>query len=391
MKEKIIKVLGNLDKGTYHAAREHDNGPRASYGFMTDLLLAEGIGPTQQEIDQRVKRLLVRSGIKTSVENIGEAHRCKLEQYAADTWGLEKLLAERGIHTKGAASDRLEKFFASASDTVLFPAYIESQIMMGMLAEPLLSDLVAMEANIDSDTYKGLRWTDTEADQELKIVVEGAVLPVTKITTSEGVITLGKFGRLLEASYEAIRRQRINVFSLMLQRIGQRIALDETDWAIQVLLAGDGNANSAAVDTDADVDGTLDYDELVKLFGAFTTGYTMTTAVAKWTQLRTILNMAEFKDPMAGFSFQRTGALPGPMGATWHRWDSTRAPLYNEAGHTRILAVDNRYALEQVTEQGVLTESDNLIDRQLNRSAISKVTGFYKLDYAATQCFDLNA
>jgi hypothetical protein len=390
MKDAITKVLGNLDKGMYHEARKCDNGPRASYGYMTDLLLAEGFGPTQEEIDQRVKRLLVRSGIQTPYETLGEAHKLALEQYAADTWGLEKLLADRGIRTKGAASDRLEKFFASASDTVLFPAFIESQIIMGMLAEPILSDLIALETNIDGDTYKGLTWTDVEADQELKVVGEGGQLPTTKITTGEKVIYLSKFGRLLDASYEALRRQKINVFSLMLQRIGSRIALDETDWAIETLLVGDGN-NNAAVDTDADVNGTLDYDELVKMFGAFPSGYRMTTAVAKWNQIRTILNMAEFKDPMAGFSFQRTGALPGPMGANWHRWDSTRAPKFNEAGHTRILAIDNRYALEQVTEQGVMTESDKLIDRQIERTAISKVTGFYKLDTNATQCFDLNA
>jgi len=46
-------------------------------------------------------------------------------------------------------------------------------------------------------------------------------------------------------------------------------------------------------------------------------------------------------------------------------------------------------ALEQVTEGGVVTESDRLIDRQFERTAITKWTGFAKMDYSATQCLDI--
>lgn len=380
-------VLANLDRGFYKDARAHPEGPRASYGHLTDLLGETGVYPTDAEIESRVKRLLAACGITpTMAENLPLQAQLAAEEYAIDTYGLDKALAEAGIRTKGTRTDKIEKFFATTSSTILFPVYVESQIMLGILATSILPSLIATETNIDAHVYEALTLTDVEDDQQLRIVSEGAQLPTTKITTAERSIRLKKFGRMLEATYESLRLQRINVVSIMLQRIGSRIALDETNEAIQTLIAGDGNTGSAVVDTDALVTGTLDYNELVRLFLSFAQGYQMGTCVVNATNLGTILNMAEFKDPMAGFTFLRTGELPGPFGATWLRWDSTNAAAFST---DRILAIDNRYALEQITEQGIMTESDRLIDKQLERTAITKYTGFAKLDYAATHCLDI--
>lgn len=381
MKDKIKALLSNMDKGFYKDAAA---SARSSFGHLADKLAVEGVYPSREEIDNRVARMLSRSGFG-SMEMAPKVHLERLEQYAADTWALEKALADQGIRVKGAGADRLEKFFATSSSAVLFPAFVDSMVVAGLLASPVLSSLIATETNIDAQVYQALFLNDTQADRELKLITEGAVLPTTTITTADHTINLQKFGRLVEASYEALRRQRINVFSLFLQRIGLQIGIDETDLAIETLLAGDGN-NNAVVDTNVEVNNVFDYDELVRLYLAFGDGYQMTTAITNATQMRTILNMGEFKDPMSGFSFQRDGVLPGPMGATWHVWRSTGSTTFST---DRVLAVDNSIALEQVTEQGVMTESDKLIDRQMERTAISKWTAFAKLDAAATQCLDI--
>lgn len=401
MSNTIERVLKNVDRGIYKAAqtaRDSSGEPmkRSTYGYLTDLMLAEGIGPSESEIDRSVARLMARSGIPSDKFGLlPEAMRSLYEQYATDIWGLEQAFAYLGVRVKGAGADRLEKLFATTASAVLFPVYVETQVMAGILATPILADLIATETQINSHLYASLALADAQADRELRLLGEGATLPTTRIATADRGICLYKFGRMLEATYEALRLQRMNVISLFLQRVGRQIAIDETDWAIETLIAGDGNAGSAIDNTndlDADVQGTLDYDELVKLKLAFADGYDMTTAVTKTGTgtygLRAILNMAEFKDPMAGFTFQRSGILPGPMGATWHRWDSVAAPHYVTQC---ILALDNRAALEQVTEQGVMTESDRLIDKQFERTAISKWTGFAKLDYNAVKVLDINA
>ncbi len=91
--------------------------------------------------------------------------------------------------------------------------------------------------------------------------------------------------------------------------------------------------------------GTLDYDEMVRLWLAFPGGYRCRRIIVGDTLLRTVLNMDEFQNPAAGFSFQASGDLVSPVGAKLLRWGST-AVLPADY----VLGVDERFALEQVTE-----------------------------------------
>ena len=50
---------------------------------------------------------------------------------------------------------------------------------------------------------------------------------------------------MLVASYEAIRFQRLDLFSVTLRQIGAYIARMHLDDAVQVLMNGDGNNNAA--------------------------------------------------------------------------------------------------------------------------------------------------
>ncbi len=256
------------------------------------------------------------------------------------------------------------------------------------MAASLVPSLTAAEVRINSHIAEKITLADSATTRTLKWVGEGADLPKTQIKRTEGTITLYKYGRLLEASYESVRLMRLDILGLQLQRIGRQIGIDQTDDLIETLIAGDGTAGSAITDTDDLVSGTLDYNELVRLFTAFPVGYEMRHAVTNAANLRTILNMAEFKDPMAGFSFQRTGQLPGPMGATWHRWDSTGSPSFSIY---RILAVDDRSAIALFREGDLLEESDMLIDKQLHRRSLSEWVGMMKLDNASSQCLDISA
>ena len=56
---------------------------------------------------------------------------------------------------------------------------------------------------------------------------------------------LHKRGRMLVASYEAIRFQRLDLFSVTLRQIGAYIGRMHLEDAIAVLRNGDGNDNAA--------------------------------------------------------------------------------------------------------------------------------------------------
>ncbi len=296
---------------------------------------------------------------------------------------FERQLLRHDIKVAGPNADVLEKFFASSSSAILFPAYYESQVQGGLLAASIVPEVVATVTDIDSHTYSSLWMAESEAERQLQEIAEGAQIPTTTIQTGTRTVTLKKYGRLVNATYEALRLQRLNVVAVFLQRVGAQLGIDESDAALSVLINGDGN-NNALDPTESEVSGTLDYDELIRLYLAFPAGYKCQKIVAGDAMIRTILNMSEFKDPWAGFNFQRTGELVSPVGAKLIRWTSA-ASLPSDY----VLGVDQRYALEQVTERGLSVETDRLIDRQIERSAVTKWNAFVKLDTNASQAIDV--
>ncbi len=301
---------------------------------------------------------------------------------------LERQLLRHDIKVAGPNADVLEKFFASSSSAVLFPAYYQAQVQAGLLATSIVPELVATVTDIDSHTYSSLWMAESEADRQLQEIGEGAQIPTTTIQTGTRTVTLKKCGRLVNATYEALRLQRLNVVSVFLQRVGAQLGIDESDAALSVLINGDGNnpPYGGPLDpTESETSGTLDYDELIRLYLTFPAGYKCQKIVAGDGTIRTILNMSEFKDPWAGFNFQRTGELVSPVGARLLRWTSA-ASLPSDY----VLGVDQRYALEQVTERGLTVETDRLIDRQIERSAVTKWNAFVKLDVNASQAIDIN-
>ncbi len=367
-------IVKDLDKGFYFEARRKGLSPLT---HLTDL-----VAPEPAEVEASAQRCLKRFS-----QPDDSSFRCqKIRQFGYDLVGLEKELQARGIRARGPGSDTVEKFFVSANDTPLFPAFMATQIIAGILASSLVPMLVIAEVTVNSHVVEKITMNETASDRTLHWVGEGMDLPKTSISRAEGNITLYKYGRMLEASYESIRLQHLDVYSMFLQRMGMQIGIDQTDDLIETLVAGDGTTGSAVTDTDAEVSGTLDYDELIRLSQAFPIGYMMTDAIANDTNLRTILNMAEFKDPMAGFSYQRTGILPGPMGARWHRWTSTGSTSFST---DRILAADNRGAAILYREGTLLEESDQMIDKQLTRRTMSEWVGVMKADTNASQCLDI--
>lgn len=288
---------------------------------------------------------------------------------------FQRQLKRLGIRVKGVGSDSVEKFFQTFESSVLFPEYISRTVREGLEQENILPDIIATTTLLDTDTYRSIYMDTTEDDKGLKRVGEGGTLPKTTIRTKEQSVDIFKFGRLLEVSYEAIRRKKLDVFSVFLRQIGAQIAKDQLKEAVNVIINGDGNGNAATefkVGTApiSGAAGALAYDQVIEFWSEFDP-YEMNTILAPKDMMIKILKMEEFKDPQAGFNFQKTGELVSPLGAKLKRTSALAAGS--------LIGMDKRYVLEHVVEQHVTTEFDKLIDKQLERTAITQVAGFSKL------------
>ena len=72
----------------------------------------------------------------------------------------------------------------------------------------ILPDITATVTNFDGMDYRSIASVPMDDDKELR-VEEGAGIPTTSIRTQENLVKLHKRGRMLVASYEAIRFQRL--------------------------------------------------------------------------------------------------------------------------------------------------------------------------------------
>lgn len=291
------------------------------------------------------------------------------------TDAFQRQLKRFGIRAKGAGSSPVEKFFRTMDSAVLFPEYIARTVRQGMEENDILPAITATTTIIDAMDYRSIYSVPTDDDKELKDVEEGGTIPETEVKTKEHLISLSKRGRMLVASYEAIRFQKLDLFSVMLRQIGAHIQKQQLSDAVDVLINGDDNDNAAVQYTIGTTpisgsQGTLGYDQLVEFWGQFDP-FTMNTLLCSTGCMTKMLKIPELQNPLTGLNFQGTGKLTTPLGAQLHRTSAVADGV--------IIGLDNRYALEQVRAGDVLVEYDKLIDRQLERAAITSIAGFGKI------------
>ncbi len=281
----------------------------------------------------------------------------------------QRQLKRFDIKVSGAGSDVVEKFFKTSDSATLFPEYVARAVRQGMEEANYLPKLIASVTNIDSIDYRSITSVPTDDDKALKDVAEGAVIPQTTVKTRENLVKLRKRGRMLVASYEAIRFQRLDLFTVTLRQIGAYIAKAQLADAIDTIINGDGNDNAAA-STSAVSAGKLSYADIVNLWKDLDP-YEMNVLIANNADAVNMLNLAEFKDSAAGLNFHATGKMITPIGAELIRSSAVPAGT--------LIGLDKNCALEMVKAGDVMTEYDKLIDRQLERAAITSIAGFAKI------------
>ena len=135
------------------------------------------------------------------------------------------------------------------------------------------------------------------------------------------------------------------------------------------LFANDNNLSTGELVTPND-SVLISYDDLLSLW-ANLSPYEINTILAPTSAMQKIMSLSEMKDAQAGLTFQGSGKMITPLGASL-----LHTP---EITGSKIIGLDKNCALEMVQAGDVITDYDKLIDRQLERASISCITGFAKV------------
>ena len=264
----------------------------------------------------------------------------------------QRQLKRFDIRVKGAGSDLVDKFFSTSQSAVLFPEYIARAVRVGMEEANILPDITATETLIEGMDYRSIT-SVPEDEKQLKQVAEGASIPQTTVRTRDSLVKL----------------QKLDLFSVTLRQIGAQIGRMHLEDAIDVIVNGDGNGNAAQV-SEVETAGTLSYKDLLAFWNSFEP-YQLNTLLVGADTMPVLLGMQQMQDAAAGLDFHGTGKLITPMGAKVLR--SSAVP------EGTIIGLDKNYALEMVKAGDVMVEYDKIIDRQLERAAITTISGYAKI------------
>jgi hypothetical protein len=291
---------------------------------------------------------------------------------------FERQLAVHDIRVGGNNPVTVELFYQGAP--ALLPEFMMREIKRGQKMRPELEKLLASSNTISSSRYTPF-YVDVSPSQSklsLRPIGEKAEIPTLAVTEQAHSVTVPDYGVTLKTSYKALRHRTTAQFKVLLWYIGFRLQADKMGLIVDTIINGDGNDNAATVINTA-TSGSLTYSDLITLWNEFFP-FEMNTVVCHKDKIKDVLTMSEFKDPMAGFKFQRTGELVSPLGSSLIRCDDVPTDL--------VIGLDNRFAVEEVTSQALMVEYDKVIEQKLEEAVISESVAYAKVIKEAALVLD---
>ena len=256
----------------------------------------------------------------------------------------ERQLKRFDIRVSGVHCDRVEKFFSTTDSAVLFPEFIRRAIRSG-LEQSVLSEIVAVHSLSESGEYQPAILSDTTAYSTK--TTQGTALPTASYLEAASTVQLNKYGRSVHASYEAVRRQRLDAFGAILRAIGVRLSNGILLQGIAELEESNGSI------VDVATTGQLTYPDLTNLYGAFS-NFDMTTVLAAPSIAAKIMAMEQMQE----MASTQPNTILLPFGAQLRKCAGMDTDY--------VVGLDRRFALEMITGSDLLLETDKLIDSQLD-------------------------
>lgn len=310
---------------------------------------------------------------------------------------FERLMKEAGILTKSISdknifSSKVEAFYRTNENKVLFPEYVARTLVQAMTEFPVFKYLVAARTPIDSNVYKAsyLDMNDAKNKKatEMRRVTEAADLPTAKLKLGSSAINIYKYGRAIEASYEALRRMTIDIFNINIQEIGAQAANNKIAEILSVIKDGDGNNNAApqykAKTLDSSFDTALTRTAWIKFLLTFYPR-NCNTVVADEDGLLQILDVlypasstAAKMDELLANGLNVSVELPQGLVSKFTLLYSPHVEKIG--GKNAIYGLNRESAIEEIFELGsTINEADKFIKNQTELLTVSENSGFRKI------------
>ncbi|MBQ7981826.1 MAG: hypothetical protein IJ305_09515 [Oscillospiraceae bacterium] len=279
---------------------------------------------------------------------------------------FERQLKRFDIKVKGVNADKVDKFFQSAESALLFPEFVRRAVENG-LNSGCVNKITAAMSIADGIDCRGIVLSDGEQGYDAEIAV-GGVLPESSISLTSAPITLKKFARLINAPYEAIRQQRLDVFAVALRAVGAKLA--------KAIEASAITAVTASAEAVAMTGSEFNYSELAAFWGKFT-NCEMNAVVCSPATAAKILTFDEMNKAVT----TNGGNMLTPFGA--------EIVVSSAVADDIAIGMDKSCALEFIRGGEVVVEVDKLISKLSEAAAVAVNAGFSVISADAVKVLNI--
>lgn len=290
----------------------------------------------------------------------------------------------------------------TALNTILQPYYDDLAPRAKALVPPVpISRMVGRTTAIaGTDAYRTLYITDdfgTDA-YRMKRVAEGAEIPSTTLVTGEHTLRLHKFGRAIRSTYEQLRRQRLDRIAWIVARMAMQAEVDKVGMVINVIVSGDGNANTAAtvltltsLDAAASA-GTLTLKGWLTFKNRFIAGYNLDVILAQEATMMQLLLLPINTVNGMPLAMVAPGAFGGIRPIQNLLAGGVEYGITSDAPALKIVGLDSSQAVERVTEiGGTVSEMERFVNNQTTMMTMTEVEGYGMLDvFGAAKLLNVN-
>lgn len=393
------EMLRNLSLEIHERARREG----LTLSQLLDRELTEA--PKGEALDG-FQRMLAAAGIVTKTHRTGWYRAGELMEFARDE-RTRALFPEFVRRTVDSVRFRLGQ---GESPHALRAVYLSDDTALGSALRPWddlaearesdrtepaipLEEVVAGTRFVGSDGARAVYLNRSAAQTRRKRVTEAADIPRAKLTTGQHEIRLYKYGVALEASYESMRRIRIDQFARFLRLEAIQAEIDKVATALDVMVNGDGNAGTAGTEynlTTLDPDaaaGTLTLLAWLAFKAKFANPYMLTHALANEDM---ILQLLLLNVGSANVQLNQRPDLGGftPINQTFA--DGVRWGITTDAPNDKIVGYDRRFATGRVVETGSeIQEIDRWITRQVEVLVVSESEGYETIDSNSVKLLDV--
>lgn len=281
---------------------------------------------------------------------------------------FQRQLKRFDIKVKGVNADKVDRFFQSTESAALFPEFVRRAVEAG-LNSGCINKITAAVSVSDGVDMRGIVLSDG-TDAYAGAASYGSDLPASSITLTSSAVTLKKFGRVINAPYEAVRQQRIDVFAAALRAVGAKLAKAIEKAAADALTSG--------VTPAAMTGNTFNYAELTAFWGSFDKA-DMNVVLCSPATAAKILAFSEMNNAVL--------AAPGCGTITPFGAEIVACPAVD---NDIIIGLDKNSALEMIRGSEVIVEADKLISKQSDCAAVAINAGFSTIDKDAVKVLKVN-